>query len=181
MVSLHPARIETPSELIQQSRKGDTKAFGKIYELWADNIYRFTYLKTKDTNVAEDITAEVFIKAWKGLKNFKLNQDVKFSTWLFAIARNTVIDYYRTTRQTISFENLPEIADLEGEPDLYPEQSKVRETLQQLKPEYRQVLELRYVEDISISKVAQIMKKKEGNVRTITNRALQKLREELEK
>ena len=83
-----PARIETPRELIDQARKGDAKAFGTIYELWVDNIYRFVYLKTKDEDVAEDLTAEVFLKAWKGLKTYQPRAEVKFSTWLFAIARN---------------------------------------------------------------------------------------------
>jgi len=177
MLSLHLNRIETPPELVNQACKGNTKAFGKIYELWVDSIYRFTYLKTKNESVAEDITAEVFLKAWKGLKTFKLKRDIKFSTWLFAIARNTIIDYYRTTKQEISFENLPEIIDPEGNIDLYPEQTKLRLALTKLKPEYRQILELRYIEDIHISKVAQIVKKKEGNVRTLTNRALKKLKD----
>ncbi len=179
MVVLHSINITTPDEIVDQARRGDTKAFGQIYELWADSIYRFTYLKTKNESVAEDLTAETFLKAWKGLKTFKLKPEVKFSTWLFSIARNAVIDYYRTTKQEISFENLPEIADLEGETDLYSEQTELRDKLNQLRPEYRQVLELRYLEDIPIAKVAQMMKKKEGNIRTLTNRALAALKKEL--
>jgi len=180
MAALHPGRIDTPSELIITARKGDTKAFGKIYELWVNPVYRFVYLKTKDEDVAEDLTAEIFLKAWKGLKNFTPKQDVRFSTWLFAIARNSIIDYYRVTKQTVSFEDLPEMKSLEGDVDLHPEQTKVRAALDQLKPEYKKVLELRFIEDIPISRVAQIIKKKEGNVRTLTNRALQKLKEILE-
>lgn len=178
MVSLHPARIQTPQAMIELARKGDAAAFGQLYELWVNPIYRFIYLKTKDEHVAEDITAEVFLKCWKGLKSFR-SREAKFSTWLFAIARNAVIDYYRTSKQTTSLENLPEIADLTPEMDLYPEQTQLRVALNRLKPEYRQVLELRYVEDVPIPKVAQIMKKKEGNVRALTNRALTALKQEL--
>jgi len=177
-MTLSPARIETPGELIEKARKGDAKAFGTIYELWVDNIYRFTYLKTKDEDVAEDLTAEVFLKAWKGLKTFQPRTEVKFSTWLFAIARNCIIDYYRTTRQSLSLEDLPEIADLESV-DLYSEQTQVQDALLKIKPEYRQVLTLRYVEDVSIPRSAQIMKKKEGNIRALTNRALAALKREL--
>ncbi|OGB75087.1 hypothetical protein A2810_01770 [candidate division Kazan bacterium RIFCSPHIGHO2_01_FULL_49_10] len=173
-----PARIETPRELIDQARKGDAKAFGTIYELWVDNIYRFVYLKTKDEDVAEDLTAEVFLKAWKGLKTYQPRAEVKFSTWLFAIARNAVVDYYRTTRQSLSFENLPEIADL-NEVDLYPEQTNLKEALSRIKPEYQQVLTLRYLDDVPIPKTSQIMKKKEGNIRALTNRALAALKKEL--
>src|SRR4030042_6609587 len=147
MAVLHPARIDTPKELVERACKGDIKSFGRIYELWVDNIYRFTYLKTKDENVAEDLTADVFLRAWKGLKTLKLKSEVRFSTWLFAIARNAVIDYYRTTKQEISFESLPEMPDLEGEVDLYPEQTRLRQALDRIRPEYRQVLTLRYLED----------------------------------
>ncbi|MFA5270105.1 MAG: RNA polymerase sigma factor [Patescibacteria group bacterium] len=177
-MTLPPARIETPGELIDKARKGDAKAFGVIYELWVDNIYRFTYLKTKDEDVAEDLTAEVFLKAYKGLKTYQPRTEVKFSTWLFAIARNAIIDYYRTTRQSLSLEDLPEIASLESV-DLYQEQTGVQEALLRIKPEYRQVLTLRYIEDVPIPRSAQIMKKKEGNIRALTNRALAALKREL--
>ena len=177
--NLHPASTETPDHLVIRATKGDNKAFGAIYELWAENIYRFVYLKTRDESVADDITAEVFLKVWKAIKTFKPKTDAKFSTWLFAIARNAVIDYYRTTRQTIPFDNLPELVDIEGETDLYPEQGRLQQALEELRPEYKQVLVLRYVEDQPIAKVAQIMKKKEGNIRALTHRALQELKSRL--
>jgi len=180
MIALHPGKIDTPHELVIRARKGDTKAFGKIYELWVNPLYRFVYLKTKDEDVAEDLTAEVFLKAWKGLKNFVPRKDVKFSTWLFSIARNSVIDYYRVTKQTVSLDDLPEIPEITENINLYPEQTMVEEALNHLKPEYRVILELRYIQDIPISKIAQKLKKKEGNIRTLTNRALKKLKEILE-
>ncbi len=175
----HPASVQTPDRLVGKAAKGDNRAFGAIYELWAEHIYRFIYLKTRDEDIAEDITAEVFLKVWKGIKTFKPKPEVKFSTWLFAIARNAVIDYYRTTHQTIPFENLPEIVSIEEEIDLYPEQSHLQQELDQLRPEYKQVLVLRYIEDQPIAKVAQIMKKKEGNIRALTHRALQELKSRL--
>ena len=180
MTALHPGKIDTPHELVLRARKGDTKAFGKIYELWVNSLYRFVYLKTKDEDVAEDLTAEVFLKAWKGLKTFVPRKDVKFSTWLFSIARNSVIDYYRVTKQTLSLDDLPEIPEMIESIDLYPEQTKLQDALKHLKPEYRIILELRYIQDIPISKIAQKLKKKEGNIRTLTNRALKKLKEIVE-
>lgn len=177
--NLHPATTETPDHLVIRSAKGDNKAFGAIYELWAEHIYRFVYLKTRDEDVADDITAEVFLKVWKAIKTFKPKTDAKFSTWLFAIARNAVIDYYRTTKQTVPYDSLPEIVDLDGETDLYPEQKQLQEKLDELRPEYKQVLVLRYVEDQPIARVAQIMKKKEGNIRALTHRALSELKSRL--
>ena len=177
--TLQQARIVTPPELISKAKQGDNVAFGKIYELWAESIYRFVYLKTRDEGVAEDITADVFLKAWKAIKTFQAKKEVKFSTWLFAIARNSVIDYYRTTKQTVPFEILPEIEDIEGQQDLYPEQAILEDKLNLLKSEYKQVLVLRYVEDVPINKVAQIMKKKASNIRALTHRALTELRKHL--
>lgn len=179
ITNLHPVEVQTPDHLVIRAVKGENSAFGAIYEIWAGHIYKFIYLKTRDEDVADDITADVFLKVWKGIKTFKPKSDTKFSTWLFAIARNSVIDYYRTTKQTIPFENLPEIVDIEGEVDLYPEQKVLQEALEDLRPEYKQVLVLRYVEDQSIAKVAQIMKKKEGNVRALTHRALTELKSRL--
>lgn len=179
MTPLHPAQIQTPEATVVRASKGDHEAFGKIYDDWAEAIYKYIYLKTRDEATAEDILSEVFLKVWKKLNTFKPKADTKFSTWLFAIARNSVIDYYRTTRQTIPFDNLPEIVDIEGETDLFPEQGKLVVALDQLKPEYKQVLVLRYVEDVPISRIAQIMKKKEGNIRALTHRALAELKEKL--
>jgi len=177
--NLHPGSIDTPNHLVRRAAKGEANAFGAIYELWAQPIYSYIYLKTRDENVADDITAEVFLKVWKAIKAFQPKADTKFSTWLFAIARNAVIDYYRTTKQTIPFEDLPEIVDLEGEMDLYPERNKLQQALDELRPEYKLVLVLRYIEDQPIAKVAQIMKKKEGNVRALTHRALSELKSRL--
>ncbi len=175
----HPVSAVTPDHLVARAAKGETKAFGAIYELWAEHIYRFVYLKTRDEDVADDITAEVFLKVWTAIKTFRSKPDAKFSTWLFAIARNSVIDYYRTTKQTIPFDNLPEMVDIEGEMDLYPEQGRLQQALDELRPEYKQVLVLRYVEDQPIARVAQIMKKKEGNIRALTHRALSELKSRL--
>ncbi|MEA1909950.1 MAG: RNA polymerase sigma factor [Patescibacteria group bacterium] len=177
--TLKQVKINTPDALIRKASRGDNVAFGEIYELWAQPIYRFVYLKTRDEGVAEDLTADVFLKAWKAVKTFQATKDAKFSTWLFAIARNSVIDYYRTTKQTVSFDELPEIFDVEGQQDLYPETTQLEDKLQSLKPEYKQVLILRYVEDVSINKVAQIMKKKASNIRALTHRALTELRKKL--
>ena len=179
MTPLHPAQIQTPEATVVKASKGDHEAFGKIYDDWAEAIYKYIFLKTRDKAVAEDILSEVFLKVWKKLASFKPKTDTKFSTWLFAIARNSVIDYYRTTKQTIPFENLPEILTIEGETDLFPEQGRLITILDELKPEYKQVLVLRYIDDIPISRIAQIMKKKEGNVRALTHRALSELKQKL--
>lgn len=182
-VQLKVETSETPlnveGDLINLAQKGDEQAFGQIYDIWAAKVYRFVYVKVKNTHTAEDLTSEVFLKAWEKLHQYKPQKDAKFSTWLYTVARNTIIDHYRANKNSeISFEDLPEIADLEGD-EPYREVGELEQALTKLPAEYEKVLRLRFVEGYPISKVAQLLRKKEDNIRAITSRALKKLREEL--
>ena len=163
--------------LIGRAQRGDEQAFGELYEIWAAKVYRFVFSKVKSVPIAEDITADMFLKAWQKLHQYKPRTGISFSSWLYAIARNGVVDYYRLNqRSEISFEDLPEMADLEGE-ELYREKSEIEQALKNLPEEYEKVLRLRFVEQLPIARVAQIMKKKEDNIRALTSRALKKLKD----
>lgn len=169
------------ADLIKQAQRGDEQAFGELYDIWASKVYRFIYFKIKDSATAEDLTSEVFLKVWERIHQYRPQGDIKFSAWLYSVARNTLIDHYRRQKGTeISFEDLPETADLEGE-EPYREASELEIALSSLPAEYEKVLRLRFVEEYPISKVAQIMRKKEDNIRAIASRGLKKLREILEK
>ena len=166
-------------QLISKALGGDEQAFGELYDIWAGKVYRFVYTKVKSVPVAEDITSDIFLKAWQKLHQYKPRTGIGFSSWLYAIARNGVVDYYRLNeRSELSFEDLPEMADLEGK-ELYREASEIENALKSLPEEYEKVLRLRFVEQMSIAKVAQAMKKKEDNIRALTSRALKKLKEQL--
>jgi RNA polymerase sigma-70 factor (ECF subfamily) len=183
-VQLKPDSASTPQsiegKLIDLASRGDEQAFGELYDIWAAKVYRFIYTKIKNAHVAEDLTSEVFLKAWEKLHQYKPQKDAKFSTWLYTVARNTIVDHYRANKSSeISFEDLPETADLEGE-EPYKEAGELEQALSKLPPEYEKVLRLRFVEDYPIAKIAQLMRKKEDNIRAITSRALKKLREVLE-
>lgn len=183
-VQLQAAISETsPSiegELIVLAQKGDEQAFGQIYDIWAQKVYRFIYFKIKDAPMAEELTSEVFLKAWQKLHLYRPQADAKFSTWLYTVARNTIVDFYRKQTATeLSFEDLPETADLEG-PELYREAGELETALAALSAEYEKVLRLRFVEGYPIAKVAQIMRKKEDNIRAISSRAVAKMRELLD-
>ncbi len=173
--NIRPAAIDLA--LVEASQAGDEQAFGELYDIWADKVYRFIYLKLRQPAVAEDLTADVFLKAWQYLHQYRPRPELPFSAWLYTIARNTLIDYYRSQKHTeVSFEDIPEIADLEGS-ELYHETGRLENLLAQLPADYQKVLQLRFVEQLSIAKVAQIMKKKEDNIRALSSRALKKLAE----
>ncbi len=181
ILQLEAKKVIRELELIKKAQRGDEQAFGELYEIWASKVYRFVYLKTKHVPVAEDLTSEVFLKAWQKIHQYKPAPNARFSSWLYAIARNCVIDYYRVNKRVeISFEDLPEMADLEGE-EPYREATHIEEALERLPEDYQKVLRLRFVDEMPISKIAQSMKKKESNIRILTHRALNKLKEELEK
>lgn len=172
-----PSSIE--KELVILAQKGDESAFGELYDIWAAKVYRFTYVKVKDAPTAEDLTSDIFLKAWQKIHQYQPQGGVTFGQWLYTVARNTVIDYYRTAKNTeISFEDLAETASLEGD-EAVAEVGELEAALSSLPADYEKVLRLRFVEQLPIARVAQIMKKKEDNIRAITSRALKKLKDVL--
>ncbi|MFH0905569.1 MAG: sigma-70 family RNA polymerase sigma factor [bacterium] len=180
-LQLKPSTSDREPVLIKRSQSGDETAFGELYEIWAAKVYRFVYFRVKNVPTAEDLTSEIFLKAWQKIHQYKPQANIKFSSWLYTIARNSVIDYYRISRRIeISFEGLPEIADLEGS-EPFAAELTLDKTLSQLPTEYEKVLRLRFVEELPIARIAQIMQKKESNIRILTYRALQKLKIELDK
>ena len=176
-LELETQPVDLERQLVAASQKGDEDAFGELCEIWASRVYRFVYIRVKDVAAAEDLTSEIFLKAWQKIHQYKPRVGAKFSSWLYTIARNSIVDYYRIARRVeLSFEDLPEIADLEGN-EPYAEAGRLETALKQLPADYEKVLRLRFVEGFEIAKVAQMMRKKESNVRALTHRAIQKIKQ----
>src|SRR3989344_6735535 len=96
-------------ELILQAKKGDAQAFGTLYDTYMPAIYRFVLFKVGTRSDAEDVTHQVFLKAWKSIKKYR-DQGHPFSSWLYRIAQNTIIDHYRSFRTYRDIDTLPEDA-----------------------------------------------------------------------
>ncbi len=168
-------------ELVQKSQKGDTQAFGQIYDDFAQKIFRYLKLKVSTQEQAEDLLQETFIKAWQGLPKFK-SQHGNFSAWLYKIATNAVNDYYRKVYRR------PQLVELEQDADIKVPQNEIDAVDQQLQREflkkgltalplsYQQVLELRFIQDFSVKETAEILGKSQISVRITQHRALKKLR-----
>ena len=167
--------------LVRQAVQGDAEAFGALYGLYLDAIYKYIYYRTGNAVVAEDLTEHTFLKAWSGIGNYE-QQGIRFSSWLYRIARNTVIDYYRTKREEVPFASEP--PTLAKEEGLGPEalllrREEVKElqhAISQLPEEQQQVIILRFVEGLSHRQVSEIMGKSESACRVIQHRALIALR-----
>ncbi len=166
--------------LVVQAQKGDADAFGQIYELTLNDIFRYVYFKVKSED-ASDLCEDIFLKAWEMLHQYKQQQQVSFRAWLFTIARNIVIDYYRKNRETVSLEVAAELpsSDERMEPewqvDLTLNVEQLRTGIQQLSEEQQQVVLLRYMEDFSYAEMSDVLGKTEGAIRIIVHRALKEL------
>jgi len=150
----------------------------EIYITYSDKIYRYLYWHLGDVYLAEDLTSEVFLKVFKNLRKFK---DGYVQAWIYRIAKNLLIDHYRK-KKTKSLEELQEVAvDDQIIEKLSKDESakKLREAVSKLPDNLKEVVILRFFEEMSASQVAEILDITDGNVRILQFRALKKLKEEL--
>src|SRR5512136_1892925 len=103
------SEMDRQSELVNQAKAGEAEAFGHLYEIYLDRIYRYIYFRVTDEQTAEDLISQVFTKAWENLDRYQPNGR-PFIAWLYTIAHNTVIDHYRTRKDTVPIENTISLA-----------------------------------------------------------------------
>ena len=171
--------LETET-LVERAVCGDTEAFGRLYDIYADRIYRHIYYRTSNIKDAQDLTQEVFVRAWQGLPRYRRTK-TPFAGWLFTISHNRIIDYYRTKKDYVYLNNEIIIEDHEKGPEkLIDEeftQQEVRRVILQLPEDQQQVILMSFIEGFKYSEIAATLKKSEGNIRVIVHRALKKMRE----
>lgn len=161
--------------------------FDKIYNKYLNKIYRFVYLKIGSQETAEDLTAQVFIKYWRKLKDRKRIKNIQ--AYLYQIARREVIDFYRRQKNIkiifpeFSQEILEQIIDsqmgIEEKLILQKDLEIIYQTLAHLSDNYQNLIIWYYLDELRIKEIAEIMEKSEGAVRVMLFRALQELREKL--
>lgn len=171
-------------ELIQSAQEGDGEAFGELYDRYVARIYRFILLKVSHRQDAEDLTSKVFTKAWESMSRFEA-RGFPFSSWLYRIASNAIIDHYRTSRQhddvlQVSEEVIATSQGLDETLDRNQDLVRVRTALAKLHDEYRTVLVMRFIDDCSTKEMAHALGKSEGAVRVLQHRALKELKRYLE-
>ncbi|MFO7929304.1 MAG: sigma-70 family RNA polymerase sigma factor [Candidatus Humimicrobiaceae bacterium] len=170
-------------------KSGDKKWFEKIYHRFIDKLYRYFLFRVADKQAVEDLTSKVSIKIYKNLKSTNLNEK-SFFIWMYKIAKNTLIDYYRKegNRQEIDFPDIEKNASWEKSffnfsPFLRKELSfrdeNILESLSKLTVLQKEAVMLKFVEDLDYSTISRILGKKQATVRGIIFRGLSKLREEL--
>jgi len=179
-----PPPLPDETVLVGQAKSGNAEAFGQLYDAYVERVYRYIYFRVTDDQTTEDLTSQVFLKAWEHLDRYKPGGS-PFIAWLYTIARNAVIDFYRTRKQTVPLEEVGALAlDEEALDDRMDRQFDVmalRTGMQQLTEEQQQVLTLKFIAKLSTQEVAHMMGKREGAVRALQMRALQTLAKYMEK
>lgn len=171
--------------LLYRIRKNkDSESFAKLYDFYVERIYRFIYFKVSKQEDAQDLCSEVFLKTWQYLiANKKIGN---FNALLYKIARHVVIDFYRKKSQNeIATEDeiLQQIEyqkNVAQEVENKLEVENIEKYLKRLKDEYREIIILKYVDELSIDEIAKIVNKSKGNVRVIIHRAIKALKELIE-
>lgn len=160
----------------------DADAYGKLYDYYVDRIFRFVFFKVGSQEEAEDLTSESFLKTWEYIN--KTNKKIdNFNALIYRVARNVVIDSYRTRRNDVPATDeeqmlrIQDQRDIEKEVNIEFEIKSVEKHLAQLKETYREVIILRYIEEFSITEISEITGKNKANVRVLLHRGLTALKE----
>jgi RNA polymerase sigma-70 factor (ECF subfamily) len=171
--------VQDEQSLVLKAQKCDQEAFATLYEQNFDKIYRYIALKVGSNAEAEDMTQQVFIKALHSLSTYRW-KDVPFSAWLFRIAHNQVIDYYRKKTKQATVPLFEEITASDSDPEKLVEQKIDSETLlsasKKLTAAQQEVISLRFAGELPIAEVARIMGKSQGAIKALQHSAILALR-----
>lgn len=163
----------------------DERALGELYDRYEARIYSYIYRRTGNESLAEDLTAQVFLKMLEAIRSDKAWHS-SFSGWLYRIAHNAVIDYYRQRdrQQQVSLEDTLTTTASDHNPVVMAEVSldaeRLRIAISRLTEEQAEVITLRFLEGYSISEVAEMLDKTEGSIKALQYRAVTTLRQLLQ-
>ena len=167
------------ARLVELAVAGDFDSFAALYSLHLDEIYRYIYLRIGDRQDAEDMTEQVFLKAWQALPNYNTT-GCRFINWLYRISHNIVVDHHRSRQPVISGEDLSSADSLPDRTQvnvldkviLNEESVYLVQAIEKLPEDYQQVIILRFVEGLGHAEISQIMDRSEVACRGIQHRAL---------
>jgi RNA polymerase sigma-70 factor (ECF subfamily) len=182
VINVQTAHVNSPlpeeASLVDRAKSGDPEAFARLYDAYIERVYRYIYFRISDDDATEDIVSQVFLKAWENLGRYKAGSS-PFIAWLYTIARNLVIDYYRAKKDILPIEEAWAIPSDRQSPDEEAQTrfdlEAMRDALQFLTGDQQQVLILKFIAGLPNQNIAKIMNKQEGTIRGLQMRALQTL------
>ncbi|MFB7472347.1 ECF subfamily RNA polymerase sigma factor, BldN family [Kitasatospora sp. NPDC056184] len=167
-------------ELVERAQAGESEAFGRLYDHYADTVYRYIYYRVGSRATAEDLTSETFLRALRRIGTFTW-QGRDFGAWLVTIARNLVADHFKSSRFRLEV-TTGEMLD-SNECERSPEESVLEslsnaallEAVRRLNPQQQECVTLRFLQGLSVAETARIMGKNEGAIKTLQYRAVRTL------
>ncbi len=169
----------TGERLVEEAQAFSQEAWAQIYDDLYPKMYQYCLLRTGDRAASEDIAADVFVEALRGVKKYRY-RGVPFSAWLYRIARNLTADHLRRNarRPTVVLDDESTDARLQtpDEAEHFAISQDIKDALQELTDDQQQVIILRFFQGLSHDETAAIMGRRSGAVRVLQNRALGSLR-----
>jgi RNA polymerase sigma-70 factor, ECF subfamily len=166
--------------LVQQAQDGDGEAFGMLYDVYSDTVFRYIYYRVSNRSLAEDLTSETFLRALRRISTFTW-QGRDFGAWLVTIARNLVADHFKSSRYRLEVSTGEMLDSDEHEPS--PEESVLAslsnkallDAVRQLNSQQQECVTLRFLQGLSVAETAKIMGKNDGAIKTLQYRAIRTL------
>jgi len=181
--------IDEEMRLVTAACGGDVEAFGTLYQRNAERVFRYIAYRVRTPAEAEDLTAQVFLNAWKAIPRYK-SQEAPFLAWLYTIAHNQVINYAKSKSQNTTFTSIDSAHELvdnsrynspDERADKLAEYQELRQAVLALPADQQQVIFFRYVEEMGHAEIGQLMGKPEVTIRGILFRAHESLRKYLKR
>ena len=170
-------------ELVRAAQRGQRDAFARIYETHVDRVYRYLLSRLGQPADAEDVTAEVFIRAMKALPSYR-PRGTPLMAWLYRIAHNQAVNWVKTRsrRRENGLDDVAAASSDDPEREALDRASfaEAERAMDQLTPLQRQLLSLRFAGELSIAETGKIMKRSQGAVKFLQYSALQAMRRNLE-
>ncbi len=175
-------KLKEKALLYKVKAKKDPLAFGELYDHYIDKIYRFIFFKVGTKEEAEDLTGDVFLKTWHYLIDASHAEVRSFSGLVYTVARSTLIDFYRkkSKRQECSIDQIADIEMVKEDAALAMisnshDMKDIFAAIKTMKQNYQEVILLRYMDDLSIGEIAEVIGKNAINTRVLLHRALKLL------
>lgn len=172
--------LDLENKLIEEAKQ-DSEKFAVIYDKYVEQIFRYVMRRVGDQDLAEDLVSQTFFDALSHLKSYEY-RGYPFSSWLYKIAHNNVLKWYRVNSRTqkVDLEDIAELRseeDVEAEVDARSEREDINALLDKLDYEDREIIRLKYFEEVSNIEISQVMGITPNNVGVKLYRALKKLKQ----
>lgn len=169
--------------LVAAVQNADHHAFSKLYDIFIDPIYRYVYYRVSPMD-AEDLVETVFLRVWENIRQYQ-PKNKSFSAWIFRIAHNLIVDYYRSNKDSFVSELDPMLPDQNRQHNPIKmtqnvlDKEVLKVALNKLKKQYQEIIIYKFINELSNQEIAQILGKSEGGLRILQFRALKALKREL--